>query len=280
VRGGKATITTFNTDKVLRIKIEDKGNGIQNIPKAMQDGFSTIPTSLGIGMEVTKRTMDKLQISTKVGKGTTIILEKHLPLPSGILDYGVISLADEGYDQNGDEYLIKAYEGDKVLLAVIDGLGQGHPAHLMATSVKKVLSENFDLPLEELIHLCDKQLKGEKEEYSEVAMSLARIEPSKITYLGIGDTHAYLQKDDLNPLVNFDGRVGGRQLRSFHAKEYSVKADDMLILCTDGIQTSLSMDNIPLDYTAQNIANSLFNNYHRAYGDVTVLVVKFLPAYG
>lgn len=277
--GGKATITTLNQDRILRIIIEDKGNGIPNISKAMQEGYSTIPTSLGIGMDVAKRTMDKFKISTTVGEGTSITLEKYLPLPTGILEYGAVSLADEGYEQNGDEYLIKEYDGNKVLLSVIDGLGQGYAAHLMATSVKSVLSENFDLPLEELITLCDQQLKADNHEDSEVAMSLARIEPNKVTYLGVGDTHAYIYKDDLYPLISTEGRVGGQQLRSLYKKEYSLEKGDILILCTDGVQTSLSMQDIPLDYSAQNIANTLFNSYHRAYGDVTVLVVKYLTAY-
>jgi len=211
--GGITTISTHNDDKILQIIVEDKGKGINNIPQAMQEGFSTIQTSLGIGLDVAKRTMDKFYIDSNADKGTTIILEKHLPLPLDFLEFGYVSVPEEGYKYNGDEVLIKAFDGDKVLLGVIDGLGQGYEAHLMAIGVKEILKTHFDLPLISLIKLCDKHLIESSSEGG-IAMSLARIEPNKLTYLGIDDTHAYLQNGKLNLLPNFEGRVGGQQMRS------------------------------------------------------------------
>lgn len=275
--GGKATITTLNQDKIFRITVEDKGKGIPDIEVVLQEGFSTIPTSLGIGLDVAKRTMDKFHIQSKINKGTTVTLEKHLPLPDGYLEFGVVSVPDEGYDYNGDEFLIKAHDGDKALLAAIDGLGQGYEAHKMSMGVKEILAANFDLPLIRLIELCNKQLQATLIEGG-VAMSIVRIEPNQLTYLGIGDTHAYLLKEgSFIPLINFDGRVGGMQIRSLKEQTFILNANDIFVLCTDGMNTQLSLSNVDLNYTAQNMANTLFNEYHRIYGDVTILVVKYQP---
>lgn len=277
--GGIATISTHNKDKILKIVVEDKGKGIPNIAKAMQEGFSTIQTSLGIGLDVAKRTMDKFQISSEQNQGTTILLEKHLPLSEDYLEFGIVSVPEEGYEYNGDEVLIKAFDGDKALLGVIDGLGQGYEAHLMAIGVKEILKTHFDLPLTALIKLCNKHLIESSSEGG-VAMSLARFEPDKLIYLGIDDTHAYLQNEVLKPLVNYEGRVGGRQMRSLKIREYPIQPNDIFILCTDGIKTNITLEGIDPNFSAQNMATTIFNNHHRVYGDATVVVAKYRPYYG
>jgi serine/threonine-protein kinase RsbT len=53
----------------------DEGPGIPDIPRAMQDGFST-GKSLGLGLPGAKRLMDEFEISSEVGKGTTITMRK------------------------------------------------------------------------------------------------------------------------------------------------------------------------------------------------------------
>ncbi|GEM_PF-238300 len=276
---GVATISTHNGDKILRIIVEDDGVGIPDISAAMQEGFSTISTSLGIGLEVAKRTMDKFHIESNIHKGTKIILEKHLPLPETFLEFGYVSVPEEGNEFNGDQVLIRTFDGDKVLLSVIDGLGQGYAAHKMAVGVKEILNNNFDLPLIDLIKRCDQYIKVASPEGG-IAMSVALIEQNKLSYLGIDDTHAYLQNEVLNLLPNFEGRVGGRQMRSLKVREYPLAANDIFMLCTDGIKTQVNLEGIDENYSAQNLATTIFNQYHRVYGDATVLVVKYQPSYG
>ena len=126
----------------------------------------------------------------------------------------------------------------------------------------------------------DRRLQGDTTEYGGVAMSLARIEKDSLTYLGVGDTHAYLNREtSFRPLLNIDGRVGGRQLRQLQEKVYLLKPNDIFIMCTDGINTQISLSQIPTTHTAQNMANLIFNQYHRLYGDVTVLLVKYRSSY-
>ncbi|MEM1122511.1 MAG: ATP-binding protein [Bacteroidota bacterium] len=152
--GGRAIITTANNDKILQIEVSDKGNGISNVTQAMQEGYSTIKTSLGVGLEAAQRSVDHLEVITKKDSGTTILLEKYLPISPSELEFGVASLPDEAYDCNGDDYLVYPFDGDKVLLAVIDGLGQGKVAHQMAVGVKRVLATYFTVALKDFILLC------------------------------------------------------------------------------------------------------------------------------
>jgi serine/threonine-protein kinase RsbT len=53
----------------------DEGPGIANPELAMRDGYST-GNSLGMGLPGAKRLMDEFELSTAVGKGTTVTMKK------------------------------------------------------------------------------------------------------------------------------------------------------------------------------------------------------------
>ena len=62
-------------EKGISIIAADHGPGIPNIELAMQDGYST-SKGLGLGLPGCKRIMDEFEISSEVGKGTTIAVKK------------------------------------------------------------------------------------------------------------------------------------------------------------------------------------------------------------
>jgi anti-sigma regulatory factor (Ser/Thr protein kinase) len=75
--GGKAFVE-IDSEKIL-IKIKDKGPGIPDVNRAMEEGYSTAPDEIreqgfgaGMGLPNIKRYSDKLYITTEVGKGTTV----------------------------------------------------------------------------------------------------------------------------------------------------------------------------------------------------------------
>jgi serine/threonine-protein kinase RsbT len=53
------------------IVARDRGPGIADIERAMQDGYST-GGGLGLGLPGTKRLMDEFEITSGVGQGTTV----------------------------------------------------------------------------------------------------------------------------------------------------------------------------------------------------------------
>jgi serine/threonine-protein kinase RsbT len=61
----------------LRITARDSGPGIADVEQALSDGFSTY-AGLGLGLPGARRLMDDFEISSEVGKGTTVILTKWL----------------------------------------------------------------------------------------------------------------------------------------------------------------------------------------------------------
>ena len=63
--------------KGLKIIAVDHGPGIQDIRRAMEDGFST-SGGLGAGLPGVKRLMDDFDLITSLGEGTTIWVVKWL----------------------------------------------------------------------------------------------------------------------------------------------------------------------------------------------------------
>lgn len=77
--GGDADVLV--SEKDITITLTDHGPGIQDIEKAMQEGYSTAPDNVrslgfgaGMGLPNMKRYSDSMDIKSAEGKGTTITL--------------------------------------------------------------------------------------------------------------------------------------------------------------------------------------------------------------
>ncbi len=64
----------------IEIKIKDKGCGIEDINKAMEPMFTTCTTGerSGLGFAVMESFMDKIKVTSKIDRGTTVTLQKTL----------------------------------------------------------------------------------------------------------------------------------------------------------------------------------------------------------
>ncbi len=68
-------------NNIIRIKIRDKGCGIEDIEKAMEPMYSSLGGDrAGLGFSVMECFTDRLKVSSKPGKGTTVILEKKVSI--------------------------------------------------------------------------------------------------------------------------------------------------------------------------------------------------------
>ncbi len=63
----------------IKIKIRDKGCGIENIEKAMEPLYTTVGGErAGLGFAVMQSFMDSLKVRSVIGKGTTIVMTKKI----------------------------------------------------------------------------------------------------------------------------------------------------------------------------------------------------------
>ena len=68
------------TDNRITIRIRDKGCGIADIEKAMEPMFTTAPNEerAGLGFAVMQSLMDKVRVTSKEGRGTTVVLTRRI----------------------------------------------------------------------------------------------------------------------------------------------------------------------------------------------------------
>ncbi len=79
-KGGKIELTCRLYDGGIYIKVRDKGCGIADIEQAMTPLYSTGPQGecAGLGFSVMESFTDRLKVSSAVGRGTTVIMEKKI----------------------------------------------------------------------------------------------------------------------------------------------------------------------------------------------------------
>ena len=82
--GGTADVEI--SPDLITVTLTDRGPGIPDVEKAMQEGFSTAPETVrnlgfgaGMGLPNIKRYTDTLKIDTEIGKGTTIHMTIAVP---------------------------------------------------------------------------------------------------------------------------------------------------------------------------------------------------------
>jgi serine/threonine-protein kinase RsbT len=76
-RGGEMEmrLTEHRGRPCLRIVATDEGPGIEDIDRALQDGFTT-GAGLGLGLPGTRRLVDEFSITSQPGRGTRVVMYK------------------------------------------------------------------------------------------------------------------------------------------------------------------------------------------------------------
>ncbi|MFR1435310.1 MAG: anti-sigma F factor [Acutalibacteraceae bacterium] len=73
-------VKLFASGRVV-IRVKDRGCGIEDVEKAMEPLFTTGGEDRsGLGFSVMESFSDRLKVSSKKGKGTTVTLEKYIAL--------------------------------------------------------------------------------------------------------------------------------------------------------------------------------------------------------
>lgn len=79
-KSGQVTINAKVTGRKIYIEIIDSGDGITDVKKAMEPMFTTGPEDerSGMGFSFMEAFMDKIEVESKVGEGTTVKMWKEI----------------------------------------------------------------------------------------------------------------------------------------------------------------------------------------------------------
>jgi len=263
--------------KGLEVISSDLGPGMADIEQAMADTYSTAG-SLGIGLPAVNRLMDEFELKSNMPGGTLVITRKWanpeaLYKPVAELELSVFSRPLPGQSYNGDAYFIKRYE-DKVILAVIDGLGHGKYAYEASQAAIDCLENCYRRPINEIFQLCHKRLKGTRG----AAMSLGLVNLSNrvMTYAGLGNVLTAVYSSEVSPSpFNFNGTLG-LAMQTIKVDDYPLPENCLIMMYSDGILRRFSPADLPdiLNQKPQSVARQIIEQYSRDYDDATIIVAR------
>ena len=73
---GMIEVIMEDHDEGIQITVKDSGKGIEDIDKARQPGFTTMPEHMGLGFTFMESLMDELHVESQPGSGTTVRMVK------------------------------------------------------------------------------------------------------------------------------------------------------------------------------------------------------------
>jgi len=255
----------------------DKGPGIHDIGRSLEDGYSTRGTS-GTGLGAVRRKASHFDIYSQSNKGTAIvarIISPHLKMPiHGVQSVGVVHQAIEGETLSGDDWIVRKF-ADGWVCAVVDGLGHGFVAAEAATpmieTIRTAQGRKTPVELIEAAHHAARATRG-------AAMAVATVDTTKnlLKFAGIGNIAGVIaNKERQRHLVSYHGIVG-HHYRTISEFIYPWSNEAVLVLHSDGIRSQWDLSAYPglLSRDSSLIAGVLFRDFTRGRDDATIVVVK------
>ena len=279
---GEMFLRTLPNGSVRGIEIVsiDRGPGMENVGRALQDGHSTAGSS-GTGLGAIGRMASEFDMHSLPGRGTAFVARIWNRAAPGLAKAprpltGVICLPKPGESVSGDAWLSHS-SGRRTLCAVVDGLGHGPLAAQAAALAIESLREHADSSLAEQIEFAHGALRPTRG----AALGLAEIlhDRNQVNFVGIGNIMAaVLQDSKARNMVSQNGTLG-HQVRRVTEFQYPWSDSAMLVMCSDGINTHWDVYRYAglSSRDPSLVAATLYRDFARGRDDTTVVVLK-MPA--
>ncbi len=251
----------------------DRGPGIADVGRALQDGHSTAGTS-GTGLGAIRRGATRFDLYTSPA-GTAVLAALSpagTSAPAGF-DVGVVSVPYPGEDVCGDGFAIDQQDG-RALAMVVDGLGHGAPAAAAAIRAGEIFDAHHGLGPVDLMRRLHDGLRPTRG----AAGALAEVDARRgvVRYCGVGNIAAtILIGTSTRSLVSHHGTLGhdARRIAEF---QHPWTADSTLVMSSDGLVSHWTLDKYPglADRAPSLIAAVLYRDCRRHRDDTTVLVLR------
>ena len=277
--GGELLLRAIEHHSTLGIEVlaVDKGPGMDNVDRCLQDGFSTSGTA-GNGMGAIRRLSHLFDIYSMPDAGTALLA--HLWADSQAshqsdmpLEIGVVCLPKRGEDVSGDAWASQV-DRHRSLLLIADGLGHGSAAATASLEAVRIFQTHSDRSPHNIIEAAHAALGHTRG----AALAIAEIDSKQpsVRFAGIGNIAASIASaTNHHNLVSYNGTVG-HEVRKIQEFTYPWYTNGLLIMHSDGLSTQWRLDRYPglSQKHPSLIAGILYRDFHRDRDDVTVLVAK------
>ena len=274
-QGGEMVMHPYDdpSGKGVEIVAMDKGIGIANIARAMEDGYSTSGTGGG-GMGVIQRQADAFEMFSRPGLGTVIMIRVGAKaVVNGGAQVGAILDPYPGETLCGDAWAFATPPAGLTLI-VADGSGHGPLAFDAANAAMKIFREAAAEPCEEIMRAIHNALRPTRG----AAVGIARIDAvtRQVKFVGIGNIgSAMADATGLKRMVSNNGTAGhlAPRVREF---VYPYVGTPTVILHSDGLTTKWDLSSYPGLAIAHPtlLAGVLFRDFRRGRDDASIAVVR------
>lgn len=239
--GGRILITERQeaAHPTLVLIAADEGPGIDNVDRALADGFSTAG-SQGIGLGAISRQTNTFDIVTKPGEGTILVAEvcmaasPSVPLIQPPLSVASLMLNYPGERVCGDGCAIRR-GADTTDLLVCDGLGHGAEAHRATLAALAAFEASAEASPGRLLEELSEAAAATRGLVALVC-SVDHDEP-KMTFAGIGNVSGVVASPrSVKRLASKDGRLGAQTV-STREEAMAFGDGEVLVMHSDGIKT-------------------------------------------
>ena len=259
-------------EAVLDLVAIDNGPGIADVPRAMEDGYSTAGTA-GQGLGAVQRLANESYIHSSPQKGTVLWARFCERVCVESAHVGVVSVPLRGETACGDGFFVQTGE-ERSIYMVVDGLGHGLGAQDAAHAAIAAVERN---PLESTTELLA-WTHGALRATRGAAMSIAEVHhrTGVLKYAGVGNISGVLfSMNESRSMVSMNGTLGAvlPRLQEF---TYPYTAGTMLLMYSDGLGSRCSPAGYPpiLRRYPQALAGILIRDFSRGRDDATVLVAR------
>lgn len=260
----------------------DKGPGMIDVARAMNDGYSTSGTR-GQGLGAIKRLSDVCEIHSQRGVGTAVLARvgagvRVAARPMASLDdrLGVICLPLRGETECGDTWRV-VETGAQISVLLVDGLGHGPEAAAVATTAAAAFNPADGEGPDTTLATLDQAMRGGRG----AAVSVAMIDLAhRVTHFGgVGNVDGRIvSKDATQHLVPQNGIVG-HTMPVLRPTLTGWPVGARLVLHSDGISARWRLDAYTGLANAHPalLAGVIFRDFARERDDATVLVLMDTP---
>ncbi len=257
----------------LELLALDRGRGMTNPARCMQDGYSTAGGP-GNGLGAIARLTDTMQIYTRPDQGCAIMCHFIVPgLRRTHCSLGAVLAPYPGEEVNGDNWSWSDGEhGRTIMLA--DGSGHGFEAARAAETAIRSFAQNAQAGCATLIESIHRALAPTRG----AAVAVARIDnvARVIRFVGVGNISAVLiSAGKPRHMVSLNGTAGHRapRIREF---TYEFTGEPLVIMHSDGLTSRWDLADYP-GLAAQHpslIAGVLLRDHRRGRDDASVVVMR------
>lgn len=192
---------------------------------------------------------------------------------SDILDCAFFGRPCFGERFSGDTVIVEEREG-LVFIAIVDVLGHGHDAYLVARQIEDFLRETWNHDVVATLHQLHAEIKGTRG--AAAGLSVLNLATSELSYTGVGNTVLRVFGNRSIRLCSTEGIIGSH-LRTPIAQKLELTKSDIILLYTDGIKDHFEINDYPqILYESPNrISRNMVRRFDKVHDDATCVVLKY-----